>query len=86
MVVLFSPLTGQVYHLKWWITKFVAYNVDIFHMSAEMANDEGTETQLKFQDSQDRSVFVTTPNVGTTSLNRTADNHAVIPQKFWVLN
>jgi hypothetical protein len=61
-------------------------NVDIFHMYAEMGNDERTEMQLKFQDSQNPSVFVTTPKVGGTSLNRTAANHAVITQKLWVLN
>jgi hypothetical protein len=31
-------------------------------------------------------VFVTTPKVGGTGLNLTAANHAVITQKFWVLN
>jgi SNF2 family DNA or RNA helicase len=42
--------------------------------------------QLKFQDSQNPSVFVTTPNVGGMGLNLTAANHAVITKKFWVLN
>jgi len=84
--VAFCPLPGQVRHLKWWLTKFFADNVDIFHMYAEMGNDEHTEMQLKFQDSQNPSVFITTPRVGGTGLNPTAANHAVITQKFWVLN
>jgi len=49
--VLFCPLPGHVRHLKWWLTKYVVDNVDIFHMYADMANDERTEMQLKFQDS-----------------------------------
>jgi len=84
--VLFCPLPGQVRHLKWWLTKFVADHLDIFYMSAEMGNDERTEMQLKFQDPPNPSVFVTTPKVGGTGLNLTAANHAVITQKFWVLN
>ena len=55
-------------------------------MFAEIGNDERTEMQLKFQDSPNPSVFVTTPKVGGTGLNLTAANHAVIDQKFWVLN
>jgi len=61
-------------------------NVDIFHMYAEMGYDECTEMQLKFQDLQNPSVFITTPKVDGTGLNRTAANHAVISQKFWVLD
>jgi len=49
--VLLCPLPGQVHHWKWWLTKFFVDNVDIFHMYAEMGNDERTEMQLKFQDS-----------------------------------
>jgi len=55
-------------------------------MYAEMGNDERTEMQLKFQDSSNPSVFVTTPKVGGTGLNLTAANHVVRTQKFWVLN
>jgi hypothetical protein len=84
--VLFCPLPGQVRHLKWWLTKFCGDNVDIFHMYAEMGNDERTEMQLKFQDSRNPSVFITTPKVGRTGLNLTTAYHAVITQKFWVLN
>jgi SNF2 family DNA or RNA helicase len=72
--VLFCPLPGQVRHLKWWLTKISGDNVDIFHMYAEMGNDERTEMQLKFQDSQNPSVFITTPKVGRTCLNLTAAN------------
>jgi SNF2 family DNA or RNA helicase len=54
-------------------------------MYAELDNNEQTEMQLKFQDSQNPSVFVTTPKVGWTGLNYTAVNHAVITNKFWVL-
>jgi hypothetical protein len=74
MAVLFCPLPGQVRHLKWWLTKIFGDNVDIFHMYAEMGNDERTEMQLKFQDSQNPSVFITTPKVGRTCLNPTAAN------------
>jgi len=55
-------------------------------MYAEMGNDERTEMQLRFQDSRNPSVFVTTPKVGRTGLNHTAANHVVLTQKFWVLN
>jgi SNF2 family DNA or RNA helicase len=61
-------------------------NVDIFHMYAEMGNDEHTDMQPKFQDSRNPSVFITTPKVGGTGLHRAAANHAEICQKFWVLN
>jgi SNF2 family DNA or RNA helicase len=55
-------------------------------MFAEMAIDECTEMQLKFHDSPNHSVLVTTPKVGVTGLNFTAANHVVITQIFWVLN
>jgi len=84
--VLFCPLPGQVRRLKWWLTKVFADHLHIFYMYAEMGNNERTEIQLKFEDSPNPSVFVTTPKVGGTSLNLTAANHAVITQKFWVLN
>jgi len=51
-----------------------------------MGNDEHTEMQLKFQDSRNPSVFITTHKVGRTGLNLTAANHAVITQKFRILN
>jgi len=85
-VVLFCPLPGQVRHLKWWLTKFFGDYLDIFYMYAEMGNDERTEMQLKFEDLPNPSVFVTTPKVSGMGLNLTAANHAVISQKFWVLN
>jgi hypothetical protein len=84
--VQFCPLPGQVRHLKWWLTKFSVDDLDIFSMYSEMGNDEQTEMQLKFQDSPNPSVFVTTPKVGGTGLNLTSANHAVQTQKFWVLN
>jgi hypothetical protein len=83
--VLICPLPGQVRHLKCWLTKYFADQVDIFHMYVEMDNDERTEMQLKFQNSQNPSVFVMTPKVGETGLNLTAANCAVITHKFWVL-
>jgi hypothetical protein len=84
--VLICPLPGQVCDLKWLLAKFFTDNMNIFYMFAEMGNDELTEMQLKFQDSPNPSVFVTTPKVGGTGLNLTAANQAVITQKFWVLN
>jgi len=84
--VLFCLLPGQVRHLKWCLTKFFADNVDVFHMYAEMCHDKCTEMQLKFQDSRNPSVFITTPKVGGTGLNFGAANHAVITHKIWVLN
>jgi len=51
-----------------------------------MGNDERTEMQLKFSDSPNPSVFVTTPKVGGKGLNLTAANNVVITQKFCVLN
>jgi len=77
-VVLFCLLLGQVRHLKWWLTKFFGDQLDIFYMYVEMGNDERTEMQLKFHDSPNSSVFVTTPKVGGTGLNLTAVNHVVI--------
>jgi len=84
--VLVCPLPGQVRHLKWWLTKFFADHLDILYLYSEMGNDDCTEMLLKFQDSPNHSVFVTTPKVGGSGLNLTAANHAVITQKFWVLN
>jgi len=55
-------------------------------MHADMGNNGRTEMQLKLQDSRNPSVFVSTPAVGGTSLNPTTTNHAVITQKFQVLN
>jgi len=86
MAVILYPLPGQVCHLKWWLTKFFADHLDIFYMYAELGNDEHSEMQLKFQNLPNPSVFVTAPNVGGTGLKLTAANHAVISQKFWVLN
>ena len=84
--VLFCPLPGHLRHLKWWLTKFFAHNVDTFHMYAEMGNNERTEMALKFRDSRNPSVFITALKVGVTGLNLTASNHGIISQKFWVLN
>jgi hypothetical protein len=84
--VIFYPLRGQVRHLKWRLTLWFADNFDIFNLFADMGNDESTEMQLKFQDSPNPSVSVTTPKLGGTGLNHTAANHAVITQMFWVLN
>jgi len=83
---LFCSLPGHVHYLKWWLMKFFTDNLDIFHMYAEMGNDEHTEMQIKFQDSHNPSLFITTPKVGRTGPNLTAGNYAVITQKFWVLN
>jgi len=85
-VVQFHPHPGQVCHLKWWLTKYFADPGDVFHMYAEMGNDECTEMQLKLQDSQNPSVIVTTPKVGGTGLNLPAGNHAEITRKFWASN
>ena len=84
--VLLCSLAGQVRHLKWWLSRSFSEHVDVFYMYEEIGNDERTEMQLKLQDSPNPSLFVTTPNVGGTGLNLTAANHAVITQKFWVLN
>ena len=86
-VVLFCFLPRQFRHFKWWLTQLCADNfLDIFYMFAEMGNDERTEMQIKFQNSPNPSVFVTTHKLGGKGLNLTAANHAVITQKFWVLN
>jgi hypothetical protein len=86
MAVQFCLLPGKVCQLWWWLTKFFADHLDIVYMYAEMGNDEHTQMQLKFQDSPNPSVFITTLKVGGTGLNLTAANHAVMSQKFWVLN
>jgi len=84
--VLFCLLPGPVRYLKRWLTQFFVDHMDSFYMYAEMGNDEHTKMQLKFLDSSNPSVFITTPKVGGTGLNLTAANHAVITHKFWVLN
>jgi len=71
--VLFCLLPVQVYNLQWWLIKYFADHGDIFHMYADMGNDEHTEMQLKYKDSPNPSVFVTTPQVGGTGLNLTAE-------------
>ena len=86
MVVQFCTLPGQVCHLKWWFMMFFDNHLNIINMDAEMANDGPTEMLLKFRHSPNPSVFVTTPKERGTGLNLTAANHAVIPQKCWVLN
>jgi len=85
-VVLFSSLPAQVCDLKWWLTKSFGDHLDIVNMYSEMGNDERTEMQLKFHDLPNPSVFVTTLKVGGIVLNHTAANHAVMTQKFGVLN
>jgi hypothetical protein len=55
-------------------------------MYSEIGNNERTKMQLKFQDSSNPSVFVTSSKVGGAGCNLTAANHAVITQKFQVLN
>jgi len=84
--VLFCLPPGLVWHLKRWLIMGFADHLDIFYMYVEMGNDERTEMQLKFQDSPNPSVFVTTPKVGMSGLNLTAANHVVITEKFWVSN
>jgi len=84
--VLFCPLPGHVCHPMGWLTNYFVDHVDIFQMYSELGNDEHTQMQLKFQDSRNPSVFITTPNVCRTALNPTAANHAVITQKFRVLS
>jgi len=84
--VLFCPLPGQICYLNWWLRKLCGDDLDIFYMFAEMGNHECTAMQLKFQDSPNPSVNVTTPKVVGTGLNLTAANHAVITKKIWVLN
>jgi len=66
--------------------KVFADRLDVLHMCVEMGNNEHTEIPLKFQDSLNPSVFVTTPKVGGTGLNLKAANQVVITLKFWVLN
>jgi hypothetical protein len=80
------PLPGQGCYLTWWLTNILADNLDIFNMYSEMGNDERTDMQLTFQHSSNPSVFVTTPTVGGTGVNLTAEKHVVIAQKFRVLN
>jgi hypothetical protein len=46
--VQFCSLPGQLCHLKWWLTKYCAHDLDIFYLYAEMGNNESTEMQLKF--------------------------------------
>ena len=69
--VLVCPFPAQVRHMKWLLTRFFADHLDIFYMYSEMGNDEHTEMQLKFQDSPNPFVFVTTPKwVGQASISQ----------------
>jgi hypothetical protein len=79
--VLFCPLPGEFRHLNWWLPKYCADHVDTFHVYAEMGNEERTEMQLKFQDSGNPCVFVTTPKVEWTGLNLAAAIHMVITDR-----
>ena len=45
----FCPLPNLLHHLKWWLTKCFADQLDIFYMDSEKGIDEQTEIQLKFQ-------------------------------------
>jgi len=82
----FCSLSAQVRHSNWWLTKWFADHVAIFHLYAEMGNDERKEMKLKFHDLPKPSEFMMTPKAGRTGLNLTAGNHAVITRKCWVLN
>jgi hypothetical protein len=62
--VLFCPVSSQVHHLKWWLTKLFVDHLDIFYMFAEMGNDVPTEMQLKFLESSNPSVFVQSRTLG----------------------
>ena len=84
--VLFCPLPGLVRHLKCWLTNYFADHVDIFHMYKEMGNDAHKEMQLKYRDSPNPSVFVSTPKASRKSVNLGAASHAGISQRYWVLN
>jgi hypothetical protein len=85
-VVLFCPLPGEVHNFNWWLTMCFEDHFDIFYMYAEMGNNEWTEMQLKFQDSPNPSVIVTTPSQGGRGINLPAPNHPVITQKRRVWN
>jgi len=63
-----------------------ADHLDIVCMYGKMGNNERTDMQLIFHDLPNPSVFVTTPKVGGTGLNLTSANHALITEKFRVLN
>jgi len=79
-------LPPPIRHLNGCLMMILADHWDIMYMYAETVNNERTEMPLKFRDSPNPSVFVTTPKVGGTGLNVTAAKHLVIKQKFWVLN
>jgi len=85
-VVLYCPLSGQVCHFKWRLTKLCRDHLDIFYTYTEMGNDERPDLLLKLKDSPNPSGFITTPKVGGMGLNLTVATNAVITQKFWVLN
>jgi len=80
--VLFCSLRGQVRHLNWWLIKYFADHVGIFQIDAAMGNDGRTVRELILQDSQNHSIYITTPKMGGTGLNLTAANHVEITPKF----
>jgi len=85
-LVLSGTVPGHIRDLNWWLMQYFLDCVHIFHMYAEMGNDEHTEMQLKFQDSRNPSVFVTIPKVGGIGRNHTAANNAVLTKQLWVLS
>lgn len=50
-------------------------HVDIFHVCVEMCKAECTEMQLKFQNSENPSVFVAAPTPGGTGLSVPVEHH-----------
>jgi len=51
-----------------------------------MDNNKQSEIELKFEESQNYSVFVTSPKKARTGLYLTAANYSVTTNMFWVLN
>lgn len=79
-------MPGQVDDLEWWLMKFLADDLDIVYMYAEMDNNECTAKQINFQDSPNPSMFITIAIVDRTGQYLTAANKAVRTQKSWVMN
>jgi len=63
---IFHVLSNEVHHSKWQLTKYFTYNVEIFHLYAEMGNNDHPAMHLRFLDALNLSQFVTAPNHSQT--------------------
>jgi len=82
---LYDDSPAKITYQKRRLTKYILDYLDVFPKFTEMDINKYTAIQLRFQNSPNPSVLVTTPKVAGHGLNFTAVNDAVIIQKFCIL-